>query len=129
MMPKAMRVSPFCANAGIMVCSGRFLPASALGEDESRLKSAPRFCSSETGAFRDDAGAKCVVIALDQRDHVAVAIHHREIGGVARAGQRSGNDIAIGVIGIDEFGAIRRVVLGKQCFDRQILAMRDRRYI
>jgi len=56
---------------------------------------------NETGIGSDDAGAEGVVVALDERDHVAVAIDYGEVGGVVTSGNFSRDYVAIGVIGID----------------------------
>ena len=130
MMPKAMRTSPFCAKAGMMVWSGRLCPASALGEVGIESEKAAAIVQREAGARRDDAGAEAGVVALDQRDHVAVAIDDGEIGGVAsRAAASPAVDVAIGVIGVDQFGALGRPILWRAASRPAISGRADRRCI
>ena len=80
---------PLRMKAGMMVCSGRLRPARALGASGSRLNRPPRLWSAKPVPGGDDAGAEAGIVALDQRDHVAVAIDDGEVGGVAAAGGRA----------------------------------------
>ena len=70
-------------------------------------------------AVRDQSRAKFRVVRFDKGDHVAFAIHHAQVGCVARIGHRSARrNIAVRVIHIDQFGALGSVLLGEHPADR-----------
>ena len=51
--------------------------------DVVKVEQRPAIVQHEPGAGRDHPGAEIIEIALDQRHHVAVAVHGAEVDGLA----------------------------------------------
>ncbi len=88
-----------------------------MGDAGSSENSAPRSCKRESHAADYDARSEGFVIALNQRDDVALAIDYGKISGVA-GGRRAGVDLAVGFGGVDQHGALTGVFLREDSFDR-----------
>ena len=126
MMPKPMCTSPFSMKAGMMVWNGRLRGASALGCSASIANSAAAILQGETVIVHHHAGAEMLVEALNQRDDVAVAIHHGEIDGVAAdSGRRCpARYRAIGAGAVDQAGAFAGVIHGEHAGHRHLAEAR-----
>src|SRR2546421_12512296 len=76
---------------------------------------------SKAGTRRHYARTKTLVIALDQRHHVALVIDHAEVDSVAALRRRfTGRHFAISVTWNDLVGPAPGVALGEHSFDWQL---------
>ena len=70
-------------KAGMIVCSGRLCPASEFGLPGIHIETRAAIVEGEAGARRDHAGAVSRVVALDQRNDIAVLIDRRHVDRLA----------------------------------------------
>ena len=76
---------------------------------------------NKSGAVGDQSRAKFRVVRFNQGDHVALAIHHAQVGRIAGIGHRSARrNIAVRAIHIDQLGALGGVLFGEHPAHRQL---------
>ena len=106
-----------------MVWRGRLCPSSELGSPECELKTSAAVLEREAESRSDKTGAVSGIVALDERDDVAVFVDGGEIdGGVAMLVELGlyigGNDLAGGLVHVDELRALVGEIFGDELLDR-----------
>ena len=108
-----------------MVCSGRLCGASAFGEVGIQREQRAAIVQDEARAFRHDSRAEIRIVALDQRHHVAVAIHDAQIDGVCcRAAACPATTLQFALSGSISLARVAANSLESSCAHRQLRKFR-----